>query len=68
MSTTPEEQRAKALAAAAARLVQQGVADNQAAFDHVIAEERGRQIAARLNAQRISPVPQPQPPKNGGGK
>lgn len=45
--------RAKNLAEAAARLVRDGIApDAQSAFDHVMAEERGRQIAARVNAQR----------------
>lgn len=52
MTDQEPDPRAKNLAEAAARLVRDGVADNQAAFDHVTAEERGRQIAARVNAQR----------------
>ena len=49
---TPQE-----IAAAAARLVRDGVCDAPTALEAVTAEERGRQIAARVNAQRTSPAP-----------
>ena len=50
---------AKQQAEAVRRLVVDGVApDNQTALDHVMNEERGRQIAARVNAQR-GQAPQP---------
>ena len=35
-----------------------GVAPIDVALEHVTAEERGRQIAARVNAQRTTPAPQ----------
>ena len=47
-----QDPRARALAEATARLVRDGIADTQAAFDHVSAEDRGRRIAERANAQR----------------
>ena len=56
---TDIDPRAKELAEAAARLVREGVADNQTAFDHVVNESAGRDLARRLNAQRGT-APQPQ--------
>lgn len=58
MEPTPKE-----LAEAAARLVRDGVADNQAAFDHVVNENAGRDLARRLNTQRGTAPQQPQKPQ-----
>ena len=51
---TPQE-----IAAAAARLVRDGVCDAPTALDAVTAEQKGREIAARINTARG----QNQPPK-----
>jgi len=55
---------AKQQAEAVRRLVVDGVADAHTAIEHVQAEERGRQIAARVNAQRgQAPQPKTEEPK-----
>jgi len=51
-------QEARNQADAVRRLVNEGVADNQTAFDHVEAESRGRDLARRLLNQRRLSAPQ----------
>ena len=62
VSTTPEEQRAKELAAAAARIVQQGIGDTQSAVDFVTSQERGTALGRLVNNQR-GQIQQPQKPQ-----
>lgn len=57
--------RARSLAEAAARLVRDGVADNQSAFDHVVAEQRGAALGRLVNTQRGTAPQQPQQPQEG---
>lgn len=65
MSTTPEDQRAKELAAAAARIVQQGIGDTQSAVDFVTSQERGAALGRLVNNQRGTAPQQPQKPQEG---
>jgi len=51
-TTNEPDPRARQLAEAAARLVRDGIADDQAAIDFVNSQDAGRRIAERLNRQR----------------
>lgn len=52
MNDQEHDPRARALAEATARLVRDGIAPIDVALQHVSAEDRGRRIAERANAQR----------------
>lgn len=58
MAASAEEQARRI-----AQMERDGVADKQTCFDHVVAENRGSAIGARLNADRGQNQPAKEEPK-----
>lgn len=63
-TNNPASQDARNQAAAVARLVNENIADPHTALQHVEAEQAGRDLARRLNAQR-GQIQQPQNAQEG---